>query len=444
MTSLKDRLIVWALALFTVVGLLASGISYLLTREDANVLLDHQLFLVAGSIDEGSQLPAMQAKFLRESEDEKKADFVIQVWYQNEPMRSSHPNFDLPRGKSTGYSDDLSLNGEKWRAYTIVYPDRTVQVSQSDKVRRKIAATAALRVLLPIAGLYPLFWILVLFGVDRIMKPLAEVTQAVTQRNASSLTPLPVEHIPKEIAPLITEMNGLILRVRKTIESQHHFMLDAAHELRTPLTALQLQIENLYHNRSQLDFDVRVGELKSGIKRASHLVVQLLRMARYGAELPAVRAEIDMGTLVKSCIADFIPIAEQRGIDLGMIRDETALIRANSDDLRILFNNLLDNAIRYTPTGGRVDVSMVVSERKVTVEIIDNGPGIPAPLLPRVFDRFFRVRGHETEGSGIGLAIVKAIASREAGDVSLRNRSDTSGVIASVAFDFLPKIAHHP
>jgi two-component system OmpR family sensor kinase len=434
MISLKRQLIVWALGLFTVVGLLAGGISYLLALQDANVLLDHQLLLVAGSIDEGSQLPAMQARFLGESREEQESDFVIQVWYGNEKVRSSHPDFDLAEGTATGYSN-MSLHGQRWRVYTAVYPDRTVQVSQSHEVRRKIATSAALRALLPIAGLYPLSWILVVFGVSRIFKPLAEVAKAATQRDASSLDPLPMEHIPAEVAPLITEMNGLIQRVRGTIDAQRHFMLDAAHELRTPLAALQLQIENLSQSRSQDDLEARIAELKSGIQRASHLVGQLLHMARYGAEKQTIRASLDLGALVKSCIGDFIPIAEKRRIDLGMIHDEHALIWANAGDLRILFNNLLDNAIRYTPEGGRIDVSVVVANRRASVEILDNGPGIPEELLPRVFDRFFRVGGHEIEGSGIGLAIVNAIASQESAEISLSNRRDRSGLLASVSFN---------
>ncbi len=434
MISLKKQLIVWALGLFTVVGLLAGGISYLLALHDADVLLDHQLLLVAGSIDEGSQLPAMQARFLGESEDERKSDFVIQVWFGKEAVRSSHPNFDLQQGNITGYSN-FHLQGKRWRAYTIVYPDRTVQVSQDDAVRRKIATDAALRALLPIAGLYPLSWILVVFGVGRILKPLAEVTQAVTQRDASSLAPLPVERIPAEVEPLIIEMNGLILRVRETIDSQRHFMLDAAHELRTPLAALQLQIENLSQSQSQKDMDERIDELKAGIQRASHLVAQLLHMARYGSEKQTIRSSVDLGQLVKSCIGDFIAVSEKRKIDLGMTQDKSALIWAHAGDLRILFNNLLDNAIRYTPEGGRVDVSIVVADQKVIVEIMDNGPGIPEALLSRVFDRFFRVGGHETEGSGIGLAIVGAIASQESAEIGLRARYDRTGLVATVSFN---------
>lgn len=431
MISLKKNLIVWLLGLLTLVGLITGGFSYWLAQKDVSSLLDHQLRLVGESIDDGSKLPEMQTKFAGESDAERKSDFVIQVWNSKNIMHASHPNFELPAARATGYSD-LDLHGDKWRAYTIVYPDRTVQISQSDQVRRDIAADAALRALFPIAVLLPLTWVLVVVGVNRIMQPLARVSEAAMQRDAQSLAPLPIDHVPAEVAPLINEINSLLARIRETLESQRHFMLDAAHELRTPLTALQLQIENLSQSQSQKDLDERIAELKSGIKRASHLVGQLLKMARYESEKITVRAGVDLAELVKDCIGDFIPIAERRGIDLGMTHCDPAFIWANSDDLRILFHNLIDNAIRYTPGQGQVDVSVNVSGTKAVVRILDNGPGIAETQLPRVFDRFFRVAPHETEGSGVGLAIVKAIAGRESATVSLSNRQDRSGLNAEV------------
>lgn len=436
MTSIKKQLTVWLLSLLSMVGLLAGGTSYWLAQEDASLLLDHQLHLVAESIDEGSQLPAMQTKFTGESESEQKDGFVIQVWNENKPVLSSRPDFNLPRSLSNGYSDVMML-GEKWRVYTLIYSDRTVQVSQSDQVRHGIATHAALRALLPIAVLFPMTWIFVVIGINRILKPIAVVTQAATQRDAASLAPLPVEGVPAEVAPLIYEINGLLLRIGVTLESQRHFLLDAAHELRTPLTALQFQIENLSQSQSQHDLEDRIAELKSGIQRASHLVAQLLKMARYEAEKITIRARVDLGEIVKNCIADFIPIAEKRGIDLGMINFESAYVWANSEDLRILLHNLLDNAIRYAPEQGQVDVGMVLSGQKIVIKITDNGPGIPEVLLSRVFDRFFRVGGNETEGSGIGLSIVNAIANRESAEVKLVNRQDRTGLIAIISFNLL-------
>jgi two-component system, OmpR family, sensor kinase len=441
MTSLKKQIIVWLVVLLAVVGVLAGAISYYLARNDASALLDQQLRLVARSIDEGSQLASMQTGFRKENAEEVERDFVIQVWYEDKPVRTSRPDFSLPMARLTGFSNMTAKDGT-WRVYTIVYPNRTVQVSQSDKVRREIATSAAMRALIPIAGLIPLFWLLVAFVVGRILKPLETVTSAVTARDASSLDPLPLAAIPREILPLIVEMNALLSRLKEALESQRQFVSNAAHELRTPLAAMQLQIENLSQSQSPEDLKLRVDELVSGLQRASRLVNQLLRMARFEAKKQSIRTEVDLGEIVKSCIGDFIPLAEKKRIDLGMMRDDRSVIVSNADDLRILFNNLLDNAIRYIPEGGRIDVSLIHTGTRAIVEVSDNGPGIHEPLLPRVFDRFFRASGQETGGSGIGLAIVKAIASRESAEIELRNRKDGNGLVAGVSFPLRPAPVH--
>ena len=433
MKSLKRQLIVLLISLLAVVGIIAGGISYLLAKKDAGILLDHQLKEVARSIDEGSQLPAMQARFPSENEKERESDFVIQVWYEKEPVRSSRPEFTLVMAPRSGFSDMVD-NGKKWRAYTLFYPNRTVQVSQSMEVRREIAENAAMRTVLPIVGLIPLSWILVAIVLGRIMKPLDAVKQAVTQRDASSLDPLPLDRVPEEVAPLISEMNALLVRLREALESQRQFISDAAHELRTPLAALQLQIENLAFCRNEEDVESRMIELDSGVKRASRLVNQLLKMARLEADRNVTMSLIDPGQIVKNCIGDLIPLAERKAIDLGMIRDEETRILANPDSIRVLFENLIDNAIRYTPQGGRIDVSVYLSDGRAVVEISDNGPGIPENLLPRIFDRFFRASGQEIEGSGIGLAIVQAIAERQSAEIRLANRKDGKGLMASVFF----------
>ncbi|MHB1591326.1 MAG: ATP-binding protein [Sulfuricella sp.] len=436
MKSLKKQLIFWFVGLLTAVGMLAGGVSFYFALEEANGLLDHQLRQIALSVNEGSQLPAMQTTFRKENEEEKETDFVIQVWVEKEPGRSSRPGFDLPPRMAVSGFSDLSSHNSKWRVYTMIHPHRTVQVSQGEDVRLEIATHSAMRVLFPIVVLIPLSWLLVGIVVSRLLKPLESVTEAAIHRDAASHVPLPTENIPEEVAPLIQAMNDLIARLGEALELQRQFLSDAAHELRTPLAALQLQIENLSRNHSREDIDIRINEMRHGLLRASHLVSQLLKIARYEAQnKPIVRNEIDLDTLVKACIADFIPLADHCGIDLGMIHDDAAIITGNPEDLRILIGNLIDNALRYTPEGGKVDVSVSVSGNNVVVEILDTGPGIPAALLPRVFDRFFRAAGQQTEGSGIGLSIVKTIAQRESARVILANRQDGHGLSASVVFN---------
>ncbi len=438
MNSLKTQLIFWLIGMLTVVGLLAGGVSFYFALEEANGLLDHQLNQIARSVDEGSQFPEMQARFRSENDEQRQRDFVIQVWIAPGPPLSSRPGFDLPKAAAPGFSD-LSWHGSIWRVYTMVHPHRTVQVSQREEVRFAIATHSALRALLPVAILIPLSWLLVGVLVSRLLRPLESVTAAVLGRDVGSRAALPTDRLPEEVSPLIRAMNDLILRLGEALELQRQFLADAAHELRTPLAALQLQIENLSQHLSPRELDIRIDEMRRGSLRASHLVGQLLKIARYESEdRPVVRTNLRLDALVKAGIADFIPLAERRGIDLGMTQDDDAIVSASPEELRILFGNLLDNAIRYTPSGGRVDVKLAASDGKATVEIADSGSGVPEALLPKIFDRFFRAAGQDTEGSGIGLSIVRAIAQRQSAEVTLANRRDGHGLCARVVFRCSP------
>jgi two-component system OmpR family sensor kinase len=437
MSSLKQQLNIWIVGMLTVVGLLASAISFYFAEAEANTFLDQQLQEIARSVDEGSQLPAMQANFRRENAAEQARAFVIQVWVEKQPVVTSRPNFALPRNAATGFSD-LIWDKAQWRVYTMVHKHRTVQVSQAEAVRTQIATQSALSVLLPVLVLIPLSWLLVVMAISRLLRPLQAVTTAAIKRDINSDAPLPTENVPTEVQPLIQALNDLIARLSKALQLQRQFLSDAAHGLRTPLAALQLQIENLSQHKSREDLAIRIDEMRRGAQRASHMVRQLLQIARYDAQnKPIARSEIRLDEQVKACIAELIPLAEHRGIDLGMIHTESAVVWANPDDLRNLVSNIIDNAVRYTPQGGKVDISIQLSESTAVVEVADTGPGIPTADLPRVFDRFFRAAGQEIEGTGIGLAIVKTIAEREHIQVALINREDRPGLRARLEFKLI-------
>ncbi len=437
MTSLKRQLIYGMVILQTVVGLLTAGISFVLSRNEANDLLDHQLVLIARSIDEGSQLPIMQAKFIRESEEDKANDFVIQVWMNGEPMRASRPNFDLPRAPASGFSVLLRPGQARhahWRAYTLYHSDRVVQVSQSENVRKDIAIHAALRALLPGVALIPLSWLLIGLLVSRVLQPLESVMLAARQRSLDSLESLPAGQVPLEIVPLIDAINALISRLSHALAAQRQFLADAAHALRTPLAALQLQIDSLPHSPNEEELQRRLLDMRRGVQRSGRLVAQLLRIARYEAQLSSTASRpVSLNELIKTLIAEFIPIAGQKSIDLGLVQDDMVSLLSHEDDLQVLFGNLLDNAIRYTPAGGRVDVRIARVGECAEVSVCDTGRGIPAELMDRVFDRFFRAAGEEIEGSGIGLAIVKSIVERESAHIVLENRKQ-GGLMVMVRF----------
>ena len=217
--------------------------------------------------------------------------------------------------------------------------------------------------------------------------------------------------------------------------SQRRFVQDAAHELRTPITAMTLQLENLKSCRLDAEATAQVAQFEAGLKRTKRLIEQLLRLARQEAPQKGdAVSNIELGGFLKELISDLMPRADHRDIDLGLSVEVTATVRANPQELRSLLHNLLDNSLRYTPEHGVVDVRLHADGGKVGVEIVDSGPGIPPDLLPRVFDRFFRIEGSDTEGSGLGLAIAKHAAERNRIDLSLDNRIERSGLVARVTF----------
>jgi len=245
-----------------------------------------------------------------------------------------------------------------------------------------------------------------------------------------------VKHVPSEIVPLVASFNTLLRRLRDAFATQRRFVQDAAHELRTPIAAIGLQMENMRNDMNCPAAEDRFMQLEAGVRRAQRLVDQLLRLSRQeaaGADGPAI---VDLRTQLRESMSTLIGLADQRNIDLGFVGAEAdgapIPLHCAAGDLRSLLDNLIENALRYTPEGGVVDVRLLQQEGRVAVEVVDTGPGIPQDMLPRVFDRFFRVPGNGANGSGLGLAIARAAAQRAGLLLTLRNREDRSGLIARI------------
>jgi two-component system, OmpR family, sensor kinase len=233
----------------------------------------------------------------------------------------------------------------------------------------------------------------------------------------------------------VLSVNKLLSRLRDAFSSQRRFVQDAAHELRTPITAMTLQLENLKTRITDPAAMEQVAQLEAGLARTKRLVEQLLSLARQEAPRPAEPpTPVQLDELLKDTVTSLLPIADRRRIDLGFTASIAAFAPGQREELRSLFHNLIDNALRYTPEGGVVDVALHNDAGVVTVEIIDSGPGIPPELLPRVFDRFFRIEGSDVQGSGLGLAIAKNAAERNEVALELVNRIDGSGLIARMRF----------
>jgi signal transduction histidine kinase len=295
-------------------------------------------------------------------------------------------------------------------------------------VEQAVASLVPVLILLPLA-------IFVLWGVARAVSlAVTDIGRKAESQDFNTIAELPLDRVPHEIQPLVVSFNGLLTRLRDAFDAKRRFVQDAAHELRTPLTALSLQLENLRCELPAESCQESFAQLEGGVQRATRLVDQMLKMTRQEGVAPEQRREVDLNAQVRESIGALIALADQRHIDLGVASAGPASVHWHCapGELRSVIDNLIENALRYTPEGGVVDVHVTSTNGKPAIEVIDTGPGIPPELMDRVFDRFFRVPGGNARGSGLGLAIARSAAERCGMRILLRNRADRSGLIARV------------
>jgi two-component system OmpR family sensor kinase len=362
-------------------------------------------------------------------------DFVVQVWtLDGARVYLSRPHTELPEATTLGFSTVTTAEG-RWRVYGAQALTRVVQVAQPMSVRSQRAAELALRTLAPFALLLPLLALFIWLAVGHALKPLARLTGLVKTRRAHSLEPLPQTPLPEEVQPLVAALNELLARLNAARERERDFMADAAHELRTPLTALYLQLGTLARAASEAERAAAMKELGEGVQRAIRLVEQLLALAREAPRQSPPHEPVALEPLAREIVAELIPLADARHVDLGLGTAQPLTVSGDPDALRTLLRNLVDNAVRYSGNGGRVDVAVEADGAgRATLAVGDSGPGIPPAEHARVFDRFYRRAGTGPPGSGLGLAIVKAIADAHGATLTLGSGVDGRGLKVVVAF----------
>jgi signal transduction histidine kinase len=419
MRSIRARLLVGLLLLVVLMSVVAGSITYRRMLAETSNLFDYQLRQMALSMrDEASfmsgfTLPAHPGD----------ADFVIQIWDRTgESIYFSRPGLPFLNRATLGYSD-LTLQGDRWRLYAIATESSVIQVSQPWSVREKYAGAAAARVLVPLLLLMAVMAVAAAWIVARAMRPLKSITTQIERRDAHSLAPLTAPDLPAEVSPLVRELNSLLERLSGAFASQRAFVADAAHELRSPLTALSLQLQLLERARDDTERELATTRLREAIERATHLVTQLLTLARNEpAGLPHEASTTALESIVHSAAGELQPWAQQRRIDIQIDAPAEVMVKADADALRILVRNLIDNAVRYSPEGSvvRVRVSRN-SGGPAVLEVTDQGPGIAPADRSRAFARFYRASWASEGGSGLGLAIVKAIAERHGAQIALED-----------------------
>jgi signal transduction histidine kinase len=430
MNSIRARLLIALIFLVALISLLAAGVTYRRVLNETSTLFDYQLRQMALSLRGQISL----APRIELPPDQGDTDFVIQIW-DVFGARTYLSRRGLPMINQTvlGYAN-LSVRGEAWRAYGLQTAEGVIQIAQPVRVREELARVAAERVVVPLILLLPIMVAAVAWIVNRGLLPLRYVTAEVQRRDVRSLLPLASDNLPREIEPLVSELNRLLARLQKAFDTQRAFISDAAHELRSPLTALRLQLQLL--DRAP-DESARVearGRLGAAVERAIHMVEQLLALARSDPQETAGDfGLIDLSAVAAQGITDTHDLAVARNIELSLDAAPNILIRGNGGALRTLVRNLVDNAVRYTPPGGFVQARCRGTAEGALLEVSDSGPGIAAADRERVFDRFYRRAAAQESGTGLGLAIVKAIAERHNARVLL-DEAPGGGLRVAVSF----------
>lgn len=435
--SLRKRLLALLLGGVAAAWLVTMVFSYIDTHHEVDELFDAQLAqaaqillaLAAHDLDHDIQdFGDVAHKY--------QSHLRFQIWRADGVllMRSSSAP-ETPLTGKNGFSETRGAEG-RWRHFSQWNEERSlqVQVSENHYIRDELIGHIAWRLLAPALLGLPLIGIWVLLATRHGLASLDGIARQIASRDPKQLQALSPPTAPEEIRPMLQALNDLFRRVESTLETERRFTADAAHELRTPLAALQAQLQVAMRARDNAERDQSLQQLQNGLSRASHLVGQMLELARLDPEsgLPDPQA-VDLENLAETVCAELGPSILAKNLDFDFAADPDCIVTGQRDWLRILIRNLVDNAIRYTPAGGRIRIGIRGTEGGCRFEVSDSGPGIPAGERETALRRFHRLNHAEQPGSGLGLAIVARIAELHGARLELAT-AETGGLAARIHF----------
>lgn len=440
--SLRRRLLTWLLPAACVIGLVASAGTYWGALRELDDLLDDQMRsmskqIVVGPNGELSFSNHAKGKHGFEASDPDAV--LLQVWRNGTLVYSTDRDSKLPPPTQQGIAS-VDVGGQPWRTYVTERGGTTIRLAQARHARWEAIAGIAVHLLWPVFSMLPLLALGLWFGIGAGLRPLRAIASGLKRRNANNLEPVDVASMPNEVRPLAEAINDLLARLDRSFTLQRHFIADAAHELRTPIMGLSIQSQLLRRAATAEEREHILAQIHAGTTRLGHLAEQLLTLARLEPDAQAVvsaSAPVDLAALCRSVVSDRARVADAHRIDLGAIVDVPVMAAGNADTLRVLLNNLVDNAIRYAGEGARVDVSARVDGTTPVLEVADDGPGIPEAERADVWERFYRGEGAQaatSSGSGLGLSIVKRIAEQHRATVSLGTTRGGRGLTVTVRF----------
>lgn len=439
MPSLRRRLLVLLSGMVLLAWAATAIFSYYDARHEIGEMLDAHLAQSAGLIaaqleheiedDRGGTVP-------RQYKQERKIAF--QVWDSGNALRlrsASAPESRLS-GSDEGFSD-ATIDGKRWRIFS--RRDESgrfvVQVAERYELRDELAESVAGHLMHPLAVALPALALLIWFAVGAGLAPLGRLAAEVGRRAPDNLAPLEESRTPREVRPLLGALNTLFARLQASLEQERRFTADAAHELRTPLAAVKTQAQVALGAADAGERTRALAHVVTGTDRAAHLVEQLLMLARLDPQTVIAQARTaSLRDLAAECVAAQAPAAAQKNVEVGLVAEDEGLIAGDSTLMAVLLRNLVDNAVRYSPAGGEVEVSIFREGAEAVLRVTDDGPGIPEAERGRVFERFYRVLGSGEEGSGLGLSIVRRIADLHHASIGLAGGPHGRGLAVSVRF----------
>ena len=429
--SLRRRLLGSVMTAILAAALFQAVSAYRGALKQADTMFDYHLQQMAFALRGG---PALAVPML-EGDDNVGMDFVIQIWGPDGSRLFQSNRVALPSRAVLGFSD-VSESGARYRVYSVQTPFQTIQIAQDMGDRESRARALAVRAILPMALIAPLLMLALWWVKRRSLDPIERTRQQVATRAVNDLSPLPEHGLPDEVRPLVQEINLLFDRLHSAFDAQKAFVANAAHELRSPLTALKLQAQALSRTRDDTTREQAAARLNQGIERAVRLMNQLLVLAREesAGAAAAPTGRLNLKELVQQVLAELLPQAQERAIDLGLLPSDSSWVQGDADALQIMLRNLLENAVKYTPANGQVDVAVENRSDGAWVTIDDSGPGIAAPEREHVFERFVRGSSAAAGGSGLGLAIARAIAQRHHASLILGQSGKLGGLRVELRF----------
>ena len=405
-----------------VIALIAGVFSFVSAFDEAHELQDDMLRQVAALFDRQNRPMAHLGDVGRVKGSDEESRVVVQ-YLTGGSQRNGAADAGTPLALPTTLTNGLhtlDVKGEPIRVFVkTTSSGERIAVAQETALRDEIARDSALRTVMPFLILVPLLLLIVADLVRKMFRPIASLSAEIDQRAEQELHPVEETHLPSEVRPFVVAINRLLARVEQSMQTQRRFVADAAHELRSPMTALSLQAERLADaDMSALARD-RLKALRQGIERGRSLLNQLLDLAKAQAAIDRPESSVSVLHVYRCALEDLMPLAQARQIDIGVEGERDARVWVNEADLLAVVKNLVDNAIRYTPSGGTVDLSVSTQDGHAILRIQDSGPGIQVTERERVFDPFYRTLGNDQVGSGLGLSIVKAITDRMGAELEL-------------------------